>query len=123
MDLIKWDSLLDIDSLFENLPPLNVTGWDLATDIYEKDGQVIVEMQLPGIDPDTYEISLDGGMLRVKGERKKETETEDKSYYRKEIQRGHFERSVMLPKGEYNASEILTTKEDGVLKITVPKSS
>lgn len=119
--LIKWENLLQPDTLFDELPSLDMTGWDLATDVYKKDGDAVVEMQLPGIPPDSYDISLDENTLTIKGERKKETEVEDEDYYRKEIQRGHFERNVQLPEGMYDESGITTSQEDGVLKIRVPK--
>ena len=61
-------------------------------------------------------------MLVVKGSRDKETITEDKNYYRKEIQRGNFERQVALPDEPLATDKLSTSKEDGVLKISIPKA-
>lgn len=121
MSLIKWEGLLDPENLFEETPELEMSGWDLATDVYEQNGNLMVEIQVPGIDPDTYEISLEDGTLKVEGKREKKTEVEDQNYHRKEIHRGHFVRRVELPEGEYDESGISSTQEEGVLKISVPK--
>lgn len=120
MNLIKWDSLLSSD-LFKEFPSMDMTGWDLATDIYEKDDQLIVEMQLPGIQADSYDVSLKDGQLRVSGSRKNETETQDEQYYRKEIHRGNFERLVTLPEMNLKENEISVSHENGTLKVVIPK--
>ncbi len=122
MKLFHWEKLLDTDGLFDEPPEYNLTGWDLATDVYKKDGSVMVEMQLPGIDPDTYNISLEDNTLNVKGERKEKKEVEDENYFRREIHRGGFERTVMLPEGNYDKQSITTDTENGVLKISIQES-
>lgn len=121
MDLIKWDSLLDASASFEGMPDMSMTGWDLATDVYVEDGTIAVDMQLPGIQPDTYEIKLEDGSLVVTGARSKETETQDQDYYRKEIRRGNFERRVSLPEGNYDTTNMTSSTENGMLKVRIPK--
>lgn len=122
MFLIKWDSLLPIDDLFaDEKPGLDAIGWDLAADVYEDDDNLYVDIQLPGIKPDTYEISFREDMLHVEGKRETETETSDDNFYRKEIQRGSFERNIKLPDVEINEAEAKATHENGVLKIAIPK--
>lgn len=121
MSLIKWDSLLDVENLFEETPLLESVGWDLAADVYEEGGDVIVEMQMPGIEADAYELSLEGSTLKVSGKREKETETADQEYFRKEIQKGSFERSIDLPEKDLKADEMRAVLQDGTLKIRIPK--
>lgn len=121
MDIITWESPLSVANLFEDMPSLDLVGWDLATDVYEEEGNVVVKMQLPGIEADKYDVSIEDGMLVVKGSRDKETVTEDKNYYRKEIHRGNFERRVRLPEVSLATDKLSTSKEDGVLKISIPK--
>jgi HSP20 family protein len=90
--------------------------------MYEDKENVIIETQLAGVDPDKVDISIENDVLTIKGESEKKSEIEDKNYYRKEIRRGSFYRSIQLPtrvqgdKAEANAT-------DGVLKITVPKAT
>lgn len=121
MKIITWESPLSIANLFDDMPSLDLVGWDLAADVYEEEGNVIVTMQLPGIEADKYDVSVEDGMLVVQGSRDKETVTEDKNYYRKEIQRGNFERRVQLPDAELATDKLSTSKEDGVLKVSIPK--
>lgn len=121
MDLIKWDSLLP-KNLFEDFPSIDMTGWDLAMDVYEQDGNLIVEMQVPGVEADSYDVSIKDGKLHVNGSRDKKTEIEDQNYYRKEIHRGHFERTVTLPPGDFKEDEIHVSHENGTIKISIPKA-
>ena len=123
MQLIAWESLLPIQEIFgDDVPPLDVAGFDLAADVYEQNGGIVVEMQLPGVTPGTYDVRTEDGVLVVSGRREKKTEIEDKDYYRKEIQRGSFERRVQLPEGALNTKEIRPDIHDGVLKIFIPKA-
>lgn len=120
MELIRWDSLIPKD-LFKGFPKLDMTGWDLAADVYEKNGNLIVEMHVPGA-ADKFDIAVKNGMLCVKGSREKKTEIEDKNYYRKEIHRGRFERSITLPDIKLKAKEIKASQTKGILKIVIPKA-
>lgn len=120
MEIITWESPLDIVNLFEDIPTLDIVGWDLAADVYKEEGNIVVKMQLPGIETDKYDVSVEDRMLVVKGSRDKETITEDKDYFRKEIQRGNFERRVQLPDEALATDKISISKEDGVLKISIP---
>ncbi|MFA4942229.1 MAG: Hsp20/alpha crystallin family protein [Patescibacteria group bacterium] len=128
MSLIKWAPFLadnpfeDMDKVMRDLAPegVNQMGFSPAVDIYEDKNNVIIETQLAGIDPAKVDISIDHDILTIKGEGEKKSEVEDKNYYRKEIRRGSFFRSIQLPThvaGE-KASAMAT---DGVLKISVPK--
>jgi HSP20 family molecular chaperone IbpA len=125
MDSISWDSLIPTEDLFDDgfdLKPSQI-GWDLATDVNEADDSVIVEIQLPGIKPDTYDIKLDDGCLVVSGKREESSETTDQNSFRQEIKRGSFVRRIPLPEGAYDASGITTAHENGTLKISLPKAS
>ncbi|MFA5946040.1 MAG: Hsp20/alpha crystallin family protein [Patescibacteria group bacterium] len=123
MNLISWESLLPIKDIFgEDLPELNMTGIDLATDVYQTAEGVTVEMQLPGIKLDAYDVKVRDGMLVVSGKRDKTTEVEDKNYYHKEIQRGSFERRVKLPDVALKTDALRPDIADGTLKLFIPKA-
>ncbi len=93
-----------------------------AIDMYEDKDNVIVEAQLAGIDPENVDVSIENDVLTVKGEGEKKNEVEDKNYYRKEIRRGSFYRNIPLPTG-VEGDKANAVAEDGVLKITVPKTT
>lgn len=126
--LIKWtpflDSFEDMDKMFSEFLPAvrgGRVGFTPAVDMYEDKNNVIVETQLAGIDPEKVDISIENDVLCIRGESEKKSEVEDKNYYRKEIRRGSFYRSIPLP------TRVLGDKAsaravDGVLKISIPKA-
>lgn len=96
-------------------------GFTPAVDMYEDKDNLIVETQLAGIDPEKVDISIENDVLCLKGEGEKKSEVEEKNYYRKEIRRGSFYRSIPLPAhvlGDQASAEAV----DGVLKISIPKA-
>jgi HSP20 family protein len=97
-------------SAFERLP---------ALESYKKNGNLVVRVDLPGVEPKEVEISVAGNVLTVKGERKHKEEVKEGEYTRQETAYGSFERSVALPDG-VDADKIKATYEKGVLEITMP---
>jgi len=128
MSLIKWTPFFsdfdDMDKMMESMLPTvrgNQFGFTPAVDMYEDKDNIVIETQLGGIDPEKVDIAIENNVLSIKGESEKKSEVDDKNYYRKEIRRGSFYRSIPLPTkvdGE-NASAV---NEDGILKITIPKA-
>ena len=110
-------------TLSEMLPTVrgNQFGFTPAIDMYEDKDNVIVETQLGGIDPEKVDISIENNVLTIKGESEKKSEVEDKNYYRKEIRRGSFYRSIPLPT-KVDGDQAKAVNEEGILKITVPKA-
>jgi HSP20 family protein len=101
---------------------INFMGFDMAVDVYEKDNQIIAEMNLPGIDPDQVNVEVEDGMLKISGERSSETTEGDESsnYHRREIRRGSFSRIVNLPESA-DTETCEANYKDGVLKISMNK--
>jgi len=98
-----------------------VSGFTPAVDVYEKDGSVIVETPLAGVDPKDVEVSVENGALVIKGETSKKSEVDEKNFYRKEVRSGSFYRSIPLPAPvKEDAAE--ATSENGILKIVMPKA-
>jgi len=128
MSIVKWRPLLEpfeeMDKMFSNLMPTNAHAQDFmpAIDVYEKNNQIIVEIQLSGMEVEDTNIFVENNILYIKGENEKKSEVEDKNYYRKEIKRGSFCRSIALP-ADIIESKINAEAENGVLKISIPKKS
>ena len=127
MSLIKWAPFLeeydDMDKMMgEMLPAVrgNQFGFTPALDMYEDKDNVVIEAQLGGIDPEKVDISIENNILTIKGESEKKSEVDEKNYYRKEIRRGSFYRTVSLPT-KVDGDKATAVNEDGILKITVPK--
>lgn len=127
--LIKWTPFLDpfedMENRFNDLSPVvrgSRAGFVPAVDVYEDKNNVIVETELAGIDTDKVKVSIENDVLSIKGESEKKSEVDDKNYYKKEIRRGSFYRSVALPT-HVDGDKASALAEDGVLKITIPKAS
>lgn len=128
MSLIKWTPVFpefeDMDKMFESMLPAVRTqqfGFTPAVDMYEDKDNIVVETQLGGIDPAKVDISIENNVLTIKGESEKKSEVEEKNYYRKEIRRGAFYRSIQLP-SKVDGDQASALSEGGLLKITIPKS-
>lgn len=129
MSLIKWSPFLgdnyfdDMDKMISEFMPAtrNNNGFMPAVDMYEDKDNVIIETQLAGIDPEKIDISIENDVLCIKGEGEKKTEVEEKNYYRKEIRRGSFYRSIPLP-ARVLGDKASAIAEEGILKISVPKA-
>lgn len=92
-----------------------------AVDVYEKDDEVVVKAEIPGLSKDQIEVNLTDSTLTVKGEKKKEEEVKEHDYYRSERSFGSFSRTIMLP-AEVRADGAKATFNDGVLEVHVPKT-
>ncbi len=131
MSLIKWNPFLsegfafdDMDKMASEMLPAvrgNQFGFTPALDMYEDKENIIVETQLAGIDPEKVSISIENDVLCIKGESERKSEVEEKNYYRKEIRRGSFYRSIPLPT-RVKGDDATAVTEEGILKITIPKA-
>ena len=89
-------------------------------DIKETDDEVVVTVDLPGMDKGDVEISVAEDLLEIRAERKTETEEKGEEFYRKERSFARFERSLKLP-AEVKAEEARASLKDGVLTVHLPK--
>jgi len=124
MPLIRWEPFGEIERFFEELPsifPEKISGFTPPVDIYEKKDSLIVETPLAGVNPEDVKVSVKDNTLTIQGETKKESEVEEKNYYRKEIRHGSFYRAVSLPV-PVESDKTTATSEDGMLKIVIPKA-
>ncbi|MDP8955842.1 MAG: Hsp20/alpha crystallin family protein [Actinomycetota bacterium] len=96
--------------------------WAPAVDVFSRDGNLVVRAELAGIDPEKdVDITMQDGVLYIRGERRHEERTERDNYYRFESSYGSFQRAVPLPQG-VNADEIQASYQNGILEVVVPKA-
>lgn len=95
-------------------------SWAPSVDIKENDKAFTLLADIPGVDPKDIEISMEKGVLTVKGERNTENVEEGDNYRRVERQSGTFYRRFTLPDSA-DADKIEARSDHGVLKITIPK--
>ncbi|MFA5127960.1 MAG: Hsp20/alpha crystallin family protein [Patescibacteria group bacterium] len=127
MSLIRWspmwDPFAELDESMR-LPAVNpsLKAFVPAVDIYETDNAVVVEAPLAGMRPEDVQVSVEKGVLTLRGETKKEHEVEEKNYYRKEVRSGTFYREIALPAPVLDDKTAAEFK-DGILRITCPKAT
>ncbi len=91
-------------------------------DVSETDKEVTISAELPGMEPEDINITLDRNTLTISGEKRAEVEEKDKKYYRVERSYGSFRRSIPLPEG-VEENKIDAVFKHGVLKVKLPKSA
>ena len=89
-------------------------------DIYETDGEIVAEVELPGVDPKNIEVKVKNNVLRVEAKAEEKKEERGKGYYRKELSRGFYKRVVPLPV-EVIGEKVDASYQGGILKIVIPK--
>jgi HSP20 family protein len=96
--------------------------WTPVTDVRESEQEVVIEMELPGVSPESVELTADRGVLRVRGEKTSSHRASDQRVHLAERVHGTFERAFRLPKG-LDESAISAEFEHGLLRVRLPKSA
>ena len=94
--------------------------WAPAVDIKEEANRYVIYADLPGVAMNDVEVTLEKGVLTLKGERSSETKEEGDGYVRVERTRGSFYRRFSLPESA-DAERVQAKGKDGVLEIVIPK--
>ncbi len=135
MALIRWEPAREISSLqsemnrlFNTFFDAPATGagnggarrWVPAMDLVETEDHFVLRADLPGLSEADVDLSLEGDVLTLKGERKVEHEAKGEGFYRLERATGAFSRSLTLPEG-VDGDAIAATFDKGVLEVRIPK--
>ena len=99
---------------------LATANWAPSVDISEDEKAFTLLADIPGVAPKDIEISMEKGVLTIKGERQSEHVEEKENYRRVERESGQFYRRFTLPDSA-DADKIEAKSEHGVLRITIPK--
>jgi HSP20 family protein len=109
-------SLRWFDDLFEDF----YGGQPIKVEEFVQDGTLVVKAELPGIDPQKdVEVTVEGGLLNIRAERREEQETTEKDFHRRELRYGSFARSIALPDGVDEAA-VTAKYVNGVLEVRAP---
>jgi HSP20 family protein len=116
----------EVDDLFSSFfSDLDWPAWGRgrwpALDISENDNEFIVKAEVPGCKAEDIDISVNGNMLTISGEKKQEKEETSKGCYHVERSYGNFRRDLNLAT-DVDASKIEAACKDGVLTVTLPKT-
>jgi HSP20 family protein len=129
--ITRWDPFREMvsmrramDRLIENSfddDGTQTSEWGLALDVVENEDSYLVKASVPGIKPDDLDITLNKGMLTIRGEIKDDSETTKGQYHVRERRYGVFSRTIQLPTS-VNSEDIQADYQDGVLTLKLPKS-
>lgn len=126
----------EMDRMFESFFPrrwMQPFRWDMPhlpelaelkvpkIDVIDRDTEILVRAELPGISKDDIDVSMTDNTVTIKGSSRHEKKEEKGNYYRCEISRGSFSRTVALP-GDVDAEKAKATFNDGILELTLPKT-
>jgi HSP20 family protein len=135
MELVRWRPARDLfgfggfNRLFDDFfaperyeaDASDTWNWQPVVDVYDKDDNIVIKADLPGVDKKDIHVDLNGRVLTLSGERTEEKEAKEDTFYRKERSYGKFVRSFNLAT-DVLPDKINATYKDGVLHVTIPKS-
>ena len=146
MSLIRWQPLKELDTLrhqmnhlfdelthsddlrsvgdhreFGQFPKLENAMWAPAIELKETDTELVVKAVIPGIEAKELDVQVSENAVSITGEHREEKRTEEKGYFRSELQYGQFQRVVPLPVSVKH-DQVQSEFKDGVLTLTLPKA-
>ncbi|RDI36913.1 Hsp20/alpha crystallin family protein [Aquicella lusitana] len=116
--MFEPSSFLDRENWLSNVVGSN---WTPTIDIKDEANQYVIRADVPGVDPKNIEVSIDKGMLTIRGHRETETKEERENYVHVERSQGSFYRTISLSNAA-DSSKISAKSKHGVLEITIPKA-
>src|SRR5947207_9980669 len=134
MSINRYDPFRDLRSLQDEVNRLftsNLTrsfddegiargAWSPSVDIFENKDHIVLEAELPGMNREDFELSVENNVITLRGERHFEKKDESDNYHRVERSYGSFTRSFTLP-NTVSAERANAEYSNGVLRVTLPK--
>ncbi|HLB61864.1 MAG TPA: Hsp20/alpha crystallin family protein [Actinomycetota bacterium] len=129
MAITRWDPFRDlfwiesdVDRVVRRAFGGEGTGaWTPALDVYEDTDRFVVTVELPGVDPEMVDVSVEDSTLTVKGEREFHKDLLEESFRRIERRYGSFSRTLVLPPTA-DPDRVEARFDKGVLTVEVPKA-
>jgi HSP20 family protein len=134
MNLVRWSPFSEMSLLQNQMNRLfdtalqgwpgesnGTTSWTPAADIYESDNELVVNLDLPGVDPKTVDLRVENNVLSIQGERQFDEKQNKENFHRVERSYGAFARSFSLSTS-VDPEKIRANYKAGVLSITLPKA-
>ncbi len=117
MDLMTRDPFFG--SLFDDLFERKKHNMTMRSDIYEKDGNYVIEVDVPGFKKDEVQVDYDSGYVTITAKKADEDEDKKANYIKRERFYGELTRSYYV--GDLDENKIKAKFEDGTLQLTFPK--
>lgn len=107
-----WPFARSLPAAFEGKTP--------RVNVIDRDDEVVVHAELPGVDKDNLDVTVDDGSLTIRATSRQEQKEEKGDFHRREISTGSFSRTIVLPQGA-DSSKAKANFKDGLLELTMPK--
>jgi HSP20 family protein len=107
-----WPSRPDLEAPFSGRMP--------RVDIIDRENEIVVRAELPGVDKDDLDVSMTDHSVTIRATTSYERKEEKGEYYRREMSRGEFQRTLLLP-DNVDADKAKANFKDGVLELALPK--
>jgi HSP20 family protein len=131
MTLVRWQPFRNVttlqremDRLFENLTERDENSYSItfapAAELKTDAGNIYLQLELPGLQPEDIEVEVNAEYVTVSGERKQSQTTVENGIKRSEFRYGKFKRTIALPH-KVDRDLVQAKYEHGVLKLTLPK--
>src|SRR6266436_2442525 len=134
MSIVRYDPFRDLRTLQDEVNRLFSTSltpsfgdegigrgaWNPSVDIYENKDQIVLEAELPGMNREDFELTIENNVVTLRGERRFEKKEDTDNYHRVERSYGSFLRSFTLP-NTVTAEGANADYRNGVLRVTLPK--
>jgi len=133
MAITRWRPFRDLlrlqkemDSMFDEFfktperRELEKFDWYPQVDVLDSENEIKISADLPGMNKDDIDVTVEDNVLTINGERKQEEETEEGRYYRSECCYGTFQRTFTLP-NNVDTENVKAAFQNGVLELTLPK--
>ncbi len=136
MTLIRWQPFRNLDDIFTHCSPFlgrashnqlaavdggsSDRAWTPAANISETATEYLIKAELPDVSKEDVKVTVDDGVITIRGERRNELEQKDEKVHRIESFYGSFARSFRLPE-DADVTAIQAESRNGVLRVRVPK--
>lgn len=93
--------------------------WSPQTEVFERDGDLVIQTDLPGMNKEDIDVSIEDDQIIIRGERRSENEQNQEGVYHTERSYGSFYRSFPLPQN-IDTDKAKASFRNGVLEVTMP---
>jgi HSP20 family protein len=122
MQMVRFDPfgmLREFDRMLEADTAAEPRSWAPRIDAFDRDGSLVIRVEVPGVNVEDIDITVENGKLEISGSRSLVSETNEGGFHRKEILEGSFKRSLFLPDSA-DIEQVSATSKDGILEIVIP---
>jgi len=135
MNVTRWDPFRELEEVSERLnrvfgrpagnrenrEQMTLADWSPAVDIFETDKDYVIKVEIPEVSKDDVKVTVQQGVLTIRGERRQQKEEKGRRYHRIERAYGSFVRNFTVP-DDVDDTKIGAEAKEGLLLVRLPKT-